>query len=427
MKILYISGMMSPDEMAQVIRDSRVGVDVAADTLCHKYVEGLEQWLGAPVELLGDRFVPCWPGYPRAWLPRAAWSHAEGADDLHVEMPNIHQVMRKAYLAWRLPVAAARWARAHPGAHWLVVYAADSGYLRAAQAAKRVNPRLRTVLIVPDLPEYMDMTLATKPVKRWLKGIDCAWIRRLLATVDLFVFLTAPMRDALPIGDRPFLVIEGMVSASEASSDPMPPATRAAGPRVALYTGGLSAQYGTLDLLEAFRQVDGAAYGLWLCGDGDARPAVEAAAAADPRIRWLGMVSRAEALRLQRQATVLVNPRAPGEAFCLYSFPSKTMEYMLSGTPVLLRRLPGIPNEYFGYAYVDEEGTVASLAAALRQIFQRDAGELAQFGARARQFVLEHKNSVVQVERLWRQMESLQERDGALPGTEEASDQCGMR
>ena len=47
-----------------------------------------------------------------------------------------------------------------------------------------------------------------------------------------------------------------------------------------------------------------------------------------------------------------------------YSFPSKNMEYMVSGTPVLTTRLPGMPMEYYPYVYFIEEESADGIAAA---------------------------------------------------------------
>ena len=63
------------------------------------------------------------------------------------------------------------------------------------------------------------------------------------------------------------------------------------------------------------------------------------------RIEFLGMLPRTDVLELQSKATILVNPRQPVGDFTKYSFPSKTIEYMASGTPLLMYKLPGIPEE----------------------------------------------------------------------------------
>ena len=50
-----------------------------------------------------------------------------------------------------------------------------------------------------------------------------------------------------------------------------------------------------------------------------------------------------------------MNPRFTGAEYTLYSFPSKNIEYMVSGTPVITTRLAGIPDDYYPYVFVFEE------------------------------------------------------------------------
>ena len=60
----------------------------------------------------------------------------------------------------------------------------------------------------------------------------------------------------------------------------------------------------------------------------------------------MGQVSLNEARALQKTADVLVNPRLNEGEYTKYSFPSKTMEYLSTGRPVVCYKLDGIPDEY---------------------------------------------------------------------------------
>ena len=83
-------------------------------------------------------------------------------------------------------------------------------------------------------------------------------------------------------------------------------------------------------------------------------------------IRYFGFVSHERALELQAKAALLINPRSPKGVFTRYSFPSKTLEYMRSGKPVVCHRLEGIPEEYDPYLqYIEGEGAGAIVNACL--------------------------------------------------------------
>ena len=102
----------------------------------------------------------------------------------------------------------------------------------------------------------------------------------------------------------------------------------------------------------------------------------------------------------EMDATLLVNPRPTDEEYVKYSFPSKTMEYMASGTPVLTTRLPGMPAEYYPYVdFIDEE-TPEGIARALKRVLSRSEGELFSRGMDARAFILKTRNNLVQAEKI---------------------------
>lgn len=84
-------------------------------------------------------------------------------------------------------------------------------------------------------------------------------------------------------------------------------------------------------------------YILEIYGDGDYRAELVELAAKHDRIIYKGLVSRDVIVARQKQVALLINPRPSSYEYTQYSFPSKIMEYMLSGTPVLTTKLPGIP------------------------------------------------------------------------------------
>ena len=119
-------------------------------------------------------------------------------------------------------------------------------------------------------------------------------------------------------------------------------------------------------------------------------------AAEDDRIFYGGMLLNTEIVDKEQEATLLVNPRPTEEEYVKYSFPSKTMEYMASGTPVLTTVLPGMPKEYHPYVFLLEEETADGIAKMLKEVLSQSDEALFQKGRDARRFVLEQKNNVIQ-------------------------------
>ena len=119
----------------------------------------------------------------------------------------------------------------------------------------------------------------------------------------------------------------------------------------------------------------------------------------DQRILFNGLLDREEILQIQRASRLLVNPRRGNQEFTKYSFPSKLLEYMSSGTPVLSFRLPGIPPEYEDYLFwAGEERD--SLYEALVHLVSKPNSELEEMGRRARNFVRTHKSATAQAAKI---------------------------
>ena len=76
------------------------------------------------------------------------------------------------------------------------------------------------------------------------------------------------------------------------------------------------------------------------------------------------------------------------------------MEYMLSGTPVLMYKLDGIPDEYDPYLYYINGNQPKNSANRIMEICEKPQSELDDFGKKARQFVLENKNCMVQAKKI---------------------------
>jgi glycosyltransferase involved in cell wall biosynthesis len=113
--------------------------------------------------------------------------------------------------------------------------------------------------------------------------------------------------------------------------------------------------------VNAFKLIQDKNYRLILCGIGDSESEIKAAIMEDNRICYLGQLSRSEVLQLQTQSTVVVNPRQNIEEFTKYSFPSKNLEYLSSGVPLVAYKLDGIPDEYDKYIFYVEDNSIEAL------------------------------------------------------------------
>lgn len=262
----------------------------------------------------------------------------------------------------------------------------------AALLAARLR-RLRCVGIITDLPDMLGGG-----------GFSRKMANFVIRHCTDYVLLTEAMNDYIRNPGKPYVVLEG--HADITMGEKVPAMEKKAPARTVFYAGGVSRQYGLADLTEGFLQADLPNTRLEIYGPGDYVKELQQIAALDDRVYYGGMLLNTEIVEKEQEATLLVNPRPTHEEFVKYSFPSKTMEYMASGTPVLTTRLPGMPREYYPHVFFIEEESAPGIAEALKQVLVRSDEELFQKGAEARRFVLEGRNNVVQAEKLLKLLEN---------------------
>ncbi len=212
-----------------------------------------------------------------------------------------------------------------------------------------------------------------------------------------YVFLTEQMNKEVNINRCPYIVMEGLVDA-----DVVPPKIiEKEFPRVVLYAGGLYERYGLRTLTDAFISANLEDTELWLFGSGPFVDELLSYQLKDSRIKYKGIRPNDEVFRAEQRAVLLVNPRPTGEEYAKYSFPSKNMEYMVSSTPVLTTKLPGMPVEYYPHVYLFDSGeNTEGYAKVLRRVLSQPAEELDAKGKEAFEWVLAQKNNITQTARI---------------------------
>ncbi len=256
----------------------------------------------------------------------------------------------------------------------------------SAMLAARLRGR-PCIGIVTDLPDLLGGSSFSKKLANFVIG-SCTH----------YILLTEAMNDCLNPKGKPYVILEGHADISMAQK--LPSLDKKLRPRRVFYAGGVSRQYGLHHLVEGFQQADLPNAQLHIYGPGDYVEELKEIAARDSRVFYGGMLLSSEIVEKEMEATLLVNPRPTHEEYVKYSFPSKTMEYMASGTPVLTTILPGMPKEYHPYVYLMGEESPEGVAKALKEIWPASDEALFQKGQMAREFVLNEKNNVIQARKI---------------------------
>lgn len=230
-------------------------------------------------------------------------------------------------------------------------------FAKAALKIKRYNKNTRIVNICLDVPDTIKSSKENF-LRRILKKISIKRNLKLLKKMDGYVLLSKEMENRLPINNKPVLIspclskielYHGLTKQKHSTK------------RI-VYCGVLSKQYNIDFLLEAFSLISDKNYELILAGKGDGVTLIKQKGDADPRIKYLGELSRKDALQLQLDADVLVNPRLPETTYTSYSFPSKTISYLLSNNPVVCYTFSSFPDHIKQMVFEPKETTPASFA-----------------------------------------------------------------
>jgi glycosyltransferase involved in cell wall biosynthesis len=227
--------------------------------------------------------------------------------------------------------------------------------------------------------------------------IHTFFFNKLLKKFDGYIFLTKQMNSILNPNDKPYMIMEGLVDYRVCSKDTE---RKRASKKICLYAGGLNAKFGLKELIDGFKNASIKNSELHIYGSGSYKDEIIRITSESKNIKYYGVVSNDIVLQKEREATLLINPRIPTEDYCNYSFPSKNMEYMSSGTPMIGTKLPGIPKEYFNYMFVFDNISVEHVSEKLKYILSLPDKELQKMGKNARDFVFKNKNNIIQAARI---------------------------
>lgn len=254
--------------------------------------------------------------------------------------------------------------------------------------------KIERVAVVTDLPQFLE---SNSKIGRTVFG--------LMQRYDRFIFLTKQMSQLVNIHNKPEIIIEGSCDVNMANCKNE--IKRKNIPNSLVFTGSLTANVGIEEMLQAFIACDPKDYELRIFGSGELAETITHLSQVHRNIKYYGQVDNTRAVQEQVSATLLLNPRFSDGEYTKYSFPSKLIEYMVSGTPVLTTALPGIPREYFEYVYVFESEDLSGYKNTLSCILNKDKEELHSTGIRAKKFVIQNKTNNAQAERIVKWIEDI--------------------
>lgn len=253
---------------------------------------------------------------------------------------------------------------------------------------KKLKDDINIVVIIPDIPSIMLTYQKQNFLKKMLASRE-----NNLNYYDGYVLLTSQMIDYLKLDHNKCYVMDALYSNSVINFLNIKKIESKN--KTILYTGTLRKAFNIMQLVNAFRLIKtDFPITLELAGSGDCVQDILEISKIDNRIKYLGILDKEKIRERQYNATLLVNPRTAESADAKYSFPSKTIEYMLSGRPLIMSYLPGMDKKYFEYIFELDCSSAEAMAKSIEKVIRMDENELTNIGKMAKEFVEINNNCI---------------------------------
>lgn len=216
---------------------------------------------------------------------------------------------------------------------------------------------------------------------------------------DGYIFLSEHMKDKINIQSKKYTIIEGLVNHSiKNEMNCIENKIYNSEIKVCMYAGALEEKYGVKMMVDSFAQINNPNYILYIYGYGSLENYIKKISSNNDRIVYFGLVNNKKVVEMETKVDLLINPRLGNESFTLYSFPSKNMEYLVSGTPMLCAKLGCIPDEYNQFCYFFKNEN--DFSEKLQYILSKNKEELYEFGKKSKEWVLKSKNNIIQTKKI---------------------------
>ena len=171
-----------------------------------------------------------------------------------------------------------------------------------------------------------------------------------------------------------------------------------------IFAGTLDNLNGIEFLLKSFSKLGNDDIELHIYGRGPLANMVEKESKNNPKIIYKGFVSNEKIKNILLNGDLLIIPRLKSIKTLRYTFPSKLFEYMLSGTPVLMTKIPGLGKEYEKYIYMKDTEDIQEFSGFMKLILNFSEEILIEKGKKAQKFITEQKNWEKQVKRVYNEV-----------------------
>lgn len=396
-KVVFIGGLF-PEELKYEVQSKSIGgIQNAANNLQWNIVNGLVDNTFGELRVINSMYIGSFPKRYRTMCIKKTQflirnNKYNGINTSFLNLPVIKNWFRRKSIESEI----SKIVKKNSADSFVLIAYAMTSVMTKILLKYRNHKNVRTILIVPDLPEYMDFNKQNIWINH-IKKFNIESMYKHTKYIDGFVLLTDRMKDKIYLKNNKYTILEG-ISNPNRNINNMDKKDSPNGKFIVFYSGGLNVEYGVKKLVDSVIFLNNENIILQICGSGPLSDYIQEISSKKPNICFLGLMENDKVLKYQENANLLINPRENTGEFTKYSFPSKIIEYMSAGVPVLMYKLDGVPPEYYKHVYLIDD--FSSIADAISQLSKKSYEDMRIKAESAREFVMNCKNPIVQTKKI---------------------------
>lgn len=220
-----------------------------------------------------------------------------------------------------------------------------------------------------------------------LKILDRIFVRFLLRRFDGVISLSRNININYGL-TQDSLVIPGIASSDAVINKSDLPVSNRDDIFTITYAGGLSKAYGVVMLVEAVLSISEIPLRLKIYGAGDQVDYLKSISHDDHRIYYGGFLDSDRLREEYIKTDIFINPRPSTDFFSMNSFPSKLLEYLLVGKPVVTTKIASIPEVLDDCFYYIHTESIEGIKAAILNVSNIDKNKLSADAEKSKNIAL---------------------------------------
>ena len=404
MRLLFVGSIYNKNDEKSLIDSSKGGMPIASNVLQWNIIDGILE-NGLSIDVIGVVPIGSCPQRSKKLLIKSR--HLTYRECKYEEIGYINISLLKSFInEKRIKRKIKTWISLSREEDLTVIfYDLNKAYLNIIKWIRKNNCHVKTCLIVPDLTGKMRSDMGYGRLKSLFLKLLSGDIIEDAQNADSYVILTEQVNCIINKKDSPYVVVDGVV---DDRLSQFPEYTGDANEKIILYAGNLSVQYNIEMLIEAFETLqEFKDFKLWFCGKGNAENIITEAEKRDPRIHYLGQLSKTELHEIEKKVSFFINPRTNNGDYTKYSFPSKNLEYLLAGRPVIAYKLDGVSDDYDNIFMYIKGGELSDLKTALNDAYNMTHDDLIKKGKEGYDFVIQHNGAKKQAEKILNMLQGM--------------------